>query len=254
MKAHLWMVALVATAAAAGGARADDAALTFISTADLAAKTNAASPSAWEFTIVDARTRVEYQEAHIAGAINVPASAIAARLPKLVKDKSRSLIFYCNGPKCTKSQKAARAAISLGYRNVLEYNEGMPAWGKARLPVAGTPLPPVDVPAVSAENLQGRLKSKSPPYLLDLRDPEEFAAAHLPGAVNVPLDDLEKRLATLPKSGPIVLADHTGSQSPIGGRLLHHLGVVNLERLDGGILAWQQKGLAVQAVVVAGGR
>lgn len=254
MNARLLMVALIASAAAPGSARADDAALSFVTTADLAAKTKAGASSGWQFTIVDARTRVEYQEAHIAGAINVPASAIAARLPKLVKDKRRELIFYCNGPKCTKSQKAARAALSLGYRNVFEYNEGMPAWGKARLPVDGTPLPPVDVPAVSADELQKRLKSKSPPYLLDLRDPEEFAALHIAGAANVPLDDLERSLATLPRSRPIVLTDHTGSQSPIGGRLLNHLGVRTLERLDGGILSWQQKGLPVEALAVAGGR
>ena len=248
----IWIIASAAVAAA-GPLRAVDAPLTFISTEQLSARTAATPPARWTFTVVDARTRVEYEENHIAGAVNCPASQTQALLPKLVKDKSRELIFYCNGPKCTKSQKAARAAIALGYQNVLEYNEGLPGWGKAKMPIAGTPLPPVDVPAVAAGDLAAQLKSGKHPFILDLRDAQEFNAYHLKGAVNIPLDEVEKRLREIPKAGEVVIACHAGQQSIVGARLLHHLGVgiASLRRLDGGILAWQQKGLPLEAQAVA---
>ena len=136
MKRLFCAMALLATAA-----RSEEAPLTFIGTSELSAKVSSGPASRWNFTVVDARTRVEYEESHIAGAINVPASQTQALLPKRVKDRSRTIIFYCNGPKCTKSQKGARAAIALGYSSVFEYNEGLPAWGKAGLRLAGTPLP-----------------------------------------------------------------------------------------------------------------
>jgi len=244
------LIVLALTGGLLGNARADEAPLTYIATQELAAKMRA---SAWTFTVIDARARVEYDEAHIPGAISVPAPDVAVALPKRIKDRRRELIFYCNGPKCTKSQKAARGAIALGYQNVLEYNEGLPGWGKAKMPIAGTPLPPVDVPAVAAGDLAAELKSGKHPFILDLRDAQEFNAYHLKGAVNIPLDDVEKRLGELPKDGEVVIACHAGQQSIVGARLLHHLGVgiPGLRRLDGGILAWQQKGLPLEARVVA---
>ncbi|HKB77937.1 MAG TPA: rhodanese-like domain-containing protein, partial [Myxococcales bacterium] len=165
----IWLIATAALAGA-GQTRADEAPLTFITTADLQTKTAAAPPAHWAFTVVDARTRVEFEENHIAGAISCPATQTAALLPRLVKDKSRQLIFYCNGPKCTKSQKAARVAISLGYRKVLEYNEGLPAWGKANLPVAGSPLPPVEMTSISPEDLRARMEAGKGPAVIDVRD------------------------------------------------------------------------------------
>ena len=90
---------LLAVLAAVSAVRADEEKpLTFITTAELAARTSAAPPARWNFTIVDARTRVEYEESHIIGAINCPAGLAQSHLPRLVKDKARQLVFYCNGP------------------------------------------------------------------------------------------------------------------------------------------------------------
>jgi rhodanese-related sulfurtransferase len=244
-----WMIASAALLAAAQ-ARGDEKPLTFISTADLHAKTASAPTPRWTFTVVDARTRVEFEENHIAGAINCPASQAAALLPKLVKDKSRQLIFYCNGPKCTKSQKAARVALSIGYHNVLEYNEGLPAWGKANLPVAGNPMPAVEMASVSPEDLRARMDSGKGPAVVDVRDAVEFASIRVAGSLNIPLDELEKRAHELP-AGELVVMDHTGSQTLIAGRVLQKAGRPGASRLEGGLLAWQQKGLPVEEKALA---
>src|SRR6266446_6714788 len=226
---------MIASAAllAAAQARADEAPLTFT-------KTAAAPPTRWAFTVVDARTRVEYEENHIAGAISCPATQTAAVLPRLVKDKSRQLVFYCNGPKCTKSQKAARAAIALGYHKVLEYNEGLPAWAKANLPVAGSPIPPAEMASIGPEELRAQMESGKGPAVIDVRDAVEFISVHVPGSVNIPLDELERRAREVP-TGEVAIMDHTGGQTLIAGRLLQKMGRLGLHRLEGGILAWQQK-------------
>src|SRR5258706_3411762 len=187
----IWLIATAALAGA-GQPRADEAPLTFITTADLQTKTATAPPVHWAFTVVDARTRVEFEENHIAGAISCPATQTAALLPRLVKDKSRQLIFYCNGPKCTKSQKAARVAISLGYRKVLEYNEGLPAWGKANLPVAGSPLPPVEMTSISPEDLRARMEAGKGPAGIDVRRAAGFAPVRVAGPLSLPPHEPEE--------------------------------------------------------------
>ena len=244
-----WMIASAALLVAVQ-ARADEVPLTFITTAELHAKTVSTPQVRWSFTLVDARTRVEFEENHIAGAIGCPASQAAALLPKLVKDKSRQLIFYCNGPKCTKSQKAARVALSLGYKHVLEYNEGLPAWGKASLPMAGNPLPTVEMASVSPEDLRARMESGKGPTVVDVRDAVEFAQIRVAGTVNIPLDELEKRARELP-AGELVVMDHSGGQSLIAGRVLQKAGRRGASRLEGGLLAWQQKGLPVEEKALA---
>jgi len=245
----IWMIASAALAAA-GPLRADDAPLTFITTQDLSARTAAAPPARWSFTVVDARTRVEYEENHIAGAINCPASQTQALLPKLVQNKSRELVFYCNGPKCTKSQKGARMALGLGYHKVLEYNEGLPAWSKASLPVAGSPLPPAEMAVIAADELRARMESGKGPAVVDVRDAIEFASVRVAGTINIPLDELEKRAREVP-AGEVVLMDHSGSQALIAGRVLQKAGRTGLTRLEGGLLAWQQKGLPVEEKAIA---
>jgi rhodanese-related sulfurtransferase len=216
-----------------------------ISTADLAAKVKSAPPEQWGFTVVDARSGVEYGEAHIPGAINVPALETKSKLPKLVKDKNRPLFFYCNGPRCTKSRKGAHAAIALGYRHVTEYNEGLPGWGKSGNPIASNPLPSFVSPSMSPAALHALIGKKGAPTLIDVRDRDEFAEWHIAGSKNIPLDELAKALPSL-QGKSLCLVDHSGFQEAMAGRLLHSLKRANFTHLDGGLLAWQSQGLPVE--------
>jgi rhodanese-related sulfurtransferase/DNA-binding transcriptional ArsR family regulator len=60
-----------------------------------------------------------------------------------------------------------------------------------------------EMEAVPASDLLERAK-KGLVTVLDVRPPEEFAAGHVPGAINIPISELEKRLAELPKRKEVV--------------------------------------------------
>jgi rhodanese-related sulfurtransferase/DNA-binding transcriptional ArsR family regulator len=60
-----------------------------------------------------------------------------------------------------------------------------------------------DMEPVPAADLLQRAK-KGLVTVLDVRPPEEFAAGHVPGAVNIPMHELEKRLAELPRRKEVV--------------------------------------------------
>lgn len=50
-------------------------------------------------------------------------------------------------------------------------------------------------------------------YLVDVRDPDEFAAGHFKTAVNIPVEELEKNVKSLPADKPIVFVCSTGARS-----------------------------------------
>ncbi|WP_262002861.1 FAD-dependent oxidoreductase [Microbacterium sp. Mcb102] len=72
--------------------------------------------------------------------------------------------------------------------------------------------------------------------LIDVRAPSEFAAGAIPGAINMPLDEIRDRLGELP-GGPIVVHCQVGLRGHIATRLLRQRGV-DARNLDGGYRTW----------------
>jgi phage shock protein E len=61
--------------------------------------------------------------------------------------------------------------------------------------------------------------------LVDVRTPGEFADSHIDGAVNIPVQELDRRMAELePKDGPIVLYCRSGRRSSSAARMLKDAG------------------------------
>ena len=74
--------------------------------------------------------------------------------------------------------------------------------------------------------------------LLDVRTSGEFAAGHLPGAVNIPLGDLERRMHSLgPRDRPIVAYCQSGQRSALAKRLLMANGFTAVHNL-GAMSSW----------------
>jgi rhodanese-related sulfurtransferase len=79
--------------------------------------------------------------------------------------------------------------------------------------------------------------------LLDVREPDEWAAGHAPGAVHVPLGQLGARLAEIP-SGTVVVVCRSGARSARAAAALLGAGR-DARNLAGGMQAWAGAGLAV---------
>lgn len=84
------------------------------------------------------------------------------------------------------------------------------------------------------------------PFIVDVRQPEEYATGFVEGAVNIPLRQLANSLQTLPDTDRnTVLVCDTGHRSAIAMEVLQMLGYKNARSLEGGLQAWQQAKLAV---------
>lgn len=200
------------------------------------------------FLLVDSRNPEEYREAHIPGAINIPEKHFAEFAGLLPADKNMQMIFYCNGIKCGKSKKAAKKANLLGYTNIFVFAEGMPVWeelgysfyksGDYEKRIETTKISPVDLQELALlhpETLQ----------IVDVRDIEEFAEGHIPGAINCPLSTFAATSEILDKEKKVVVYCNSGGRSYGAYVKLMKLGYKNIAQA---IFAdWKESGLPVKA-------
>jgi molybdopterin/thiamine biosynthesis adenylyltransferase/rhodanese-related sulfurtransferase len=73
--------------------------------------------------------------------------------------------------------------------------------------------------------------------VVDVREPREFSASHLPGAVNIPVGELHARMGSLPK-GLVIFVCRSGARSLTAAALASRAGVEDIAHLEGGLLAW----------------
>ena len=158
------------------------------------------------------------------------------------------MIFYCNGIKCGKSKKAAKKANLLGYTNIFVFAEGMPVWeelgysfyksGDYEKRIETTKISPVDLQELALlhpETLQ----------VVDVRDIEEFAEGHIPGAINCPLSTFAATSEILDKEKKVVVYCNSGGRSYGAYVKLMKLGYKNIAQA---IFAdWKESGLPVKA-------
>jgi rhodanese-related sulfurtransferase len=96
--------------------------------------------------------------------------------------------------------------------------------------------------SVTIEELQEQLDQGGRFQMIDVRSPGEFAAGHIPCAVNLPMDQVESRLDDLHHQDPVLLICQSGRRATLTRELLRpHIN--ELIVLDGGTAAWARAGL-----------
>jgi phage shock protein E len=100
-------------------------------------------------------------------------------------------------------------------------------------------------PVTPAEVAQ-QLERPPAPFLLDVRSAEEFAEGRVPGAKNIPVRELESRLAEVPKDRPVVVYCHSGGRATLAHRLLAERGYTNVSEMKGSLVAWEAAQLPVE--------
>jgi len=95
-------------------------------------------------------------------------------------------------------------------------------------------------PGMSAADVKARLGTPQAPLMVDLRTPPEFAIAHLPGAVNIPLPELEKRVDEVrPVQGrDLLIYCLNGSRSRQAEPLLYAHDINMFYHLEGELEGW----------------
>ncbi|MBK7217667.1 MAG: rhodanese-like domain-containing protein [Candidatus Promineofilum sp.] len=83
-------------------------------------------------------------------------------------------------------------------------------------------------------------------FLIDVREPDEYAAGHIPGITLIPMGEVAARLAELPRDKEIIVTCRTGNRSGQVADLLREQGFTNVHNMSGGIVAWEEAGYPVE--------
>ncbi|HEY0942747.1 MAG TPA: molybdopterin-synthase adenylyltransferase MoeB [Steroidobacter sp.] len=74
--------------------------------------------------------------------------------------------------------------------------------------------------------------------IIDVRAPAEFAVSHLPGAVNIPVAEIQQRLGEVPSDRQVVFICRSGARSMTASAIATRAGLKNIAHLEGGLLGW----------------
>ncbi|MBI5288493.1 MAG: MBL fold metallo-hydrolase [Chloroflexi bacterium] len=185
--------------------------------------------------VVDVRTVEEYMRAHVPGSLSIPfRDAYAVWLGWLVPEGAALLFVLDDVP----LDPVVDESLLVGYERfggVLE--GGIPAWQAAGLPLAAAGI--VDAAGARRSLQEGAVA-------LDVREPDEYAAGHLPGAIHIPLGQLPARHGEVPRDRPIVTYCGHGERAATAVSLLEQAGLAPLANLAGGIEAWETAPLPVE--------
>ncbi len=105
---------------------------------------------------------------------------------------------------------------------------------------------PLEAPSIAPSELSARRASGIPPVVIDVRTPEEFAAGHIPGARNIPFDQVAQRISEIDAPHGVALYCMVGPRARKGESALLSAGYSSVLHLEGGLAAWQAAGLPVE--------
>lgn len=101
------------------------------------------------------------------------------------------------------------------------------------------------VPEITNDRLAAELDAGAPLQVVDVREPQEWQAGHIPGAVHIPLGQLPQRRGELDPAQPTVVVCRSGNRSAHATSLLRQAGFADVRNLAGGIVGWARAGRTV---------
>ncbi len=216
--------------------------------------------------VIDVREAAEYAEGHIEGAINIPLRTLTENLDKIPTD--RQVFVYCQS-----GHRAGMALSSLGmlgYTNVTSFPPGWAGWteaGEAASTVEATAetfavpdmpeamfaavdsflttIPEGWLSAGDAAKVNDAIGAGA--FMLDVREPSEYAEGHVPGAMNVPLRQLAGMLDTIPTDSSVISYCKSGHRQAMSVPMLHVLGIAGAKGFPGSWQAWSAAELPVES-------
>jgi glyoxylase-like metal-dependent hydrolase (beta-lactamase superfamily II)/rhodanese-related sulfurtransferase len=188
--------------------------------------------------LLDVRDAAACAKGHLTGAINIGLGGQFATWAGTILDSGRPIVLIAEPGS---EHEATLRLGRIGFDNIKGYlQHGMEALAHRQNLLQSTQR-------VSAPMLAEELSTPQPPLVLDIRTAQEWSESHLPGSLNIPLSQLQQRLAELPSDRRIAVHCAGGYRSSIASSLLHQHGITNLIELAGGITAWNASHLATHS-------
>ncbi|MGO9823249.1 MAG: MBL fold metallo-hydrolase [Solirubrobacteraceae bacterium] len=188
--------------------------------------------------LLDTRDAAEFEGAHLEGALNIGLGGSFATWCGTLLDPERPVVVIAEPQR---ELEAATRLGRIGFDTVAGYLVG----GMQELEDAPQLVGRIE--RITAGSLAEQLDSAQPPVVIDVRNPGEWGASHIEGAVNVPLSQLAGRVDELARDRKLIVYCASGYRSAVAVSLLRRKGLTEVANLVGGLGAWEAAKLAVVA-------
>lgn len=183
--------------------------------------------------LVDVRPDIQFDSAHIAGAVSNP-SVRAGFGTKLAWVSKPSVPLVLIGSGDQDAIRAGRLAAAVGIRDVAGHLAGgMGSWRQERRPTA----------SMSRIDVWGLHERIGEIQVLDVRERHEWESGHIPHSIHVPYHDIVAIPDGIDAHRPIAVICSSGQRGAIGGSLLLRHGASQvIHVVDGGVGTWEANG------------
>jgi hydroxyacylglutathione hydrolase len=189
--------------------------------------------------LVDVRTELQFDDAHIADSVCITAlrAGFGTKLA-WIADPEQDVLFV--GRDDADGRHAAALAAAVGVTRIAGFlHGGMTAWREEKGPVRATQR--VSVPELHERWRQGGVQ------VLDVRERSEWDEGHIPGAVHVPYHDLHELPDGIDRGAPLAAICASGQRAATAASLAQRLGAEDVWHVvDGGVGTWGRAGYELE--------
>jgi rhodanese-related sulfurtransferase len=191
--------------------------------------------------VVDVRTELQFDEAHIPAAVCITAlrGGFGSRLAWLA-EPDQPLVLV--GRDDEDARDAAELAGAVGLRNIAGYLAGgMTSWREEKQPVDR-------VERMTLSDLHERWEGDSSAIqVLDVRERAEWDQGHIPGSIHTPYHDIHELPDELDAERPIAAVCGTGQRAAVAASMLKRLGAGDvIHVVEGGVPRWKREGWPIE--------
>jgi glyoxylase-like metal-dependent hydrolase (beta-lactamase superfamily II)/rhodanese-related sulfurtransferase len=176
--------------------------------------------------VLDARTSVDYEGAHLVGSVNIGLDGSFATWSGTILEHDLPIVIVAAPDRVV---EAATRLGRIGFDSIAGYLEG------GMLAADSRPDLIERTERITAATLAEQLAEPGAPLVLDVRAENEVAEVSVEGSVNIPLSRLLEHLDELPRDRPIVVHCSSGYRSSTAASLLRRAGFEQVADLVGGL-------------------
>ena len=187
--------------------------------------------------IVDVRTDLQFDDAHIPDAVCNPAvrAGFGTKLAWIARP-GQEVVFV--GRDDDDAARASRLAAAVGVTGVAGFlSGGMTSWREEKRPTRS-------IERIDPDGLHERGDAVQ---VLDVREAAEWEQGRIPGSVHVPYHDIDDVPAGVDRDRPVAVICSSGQRSALAASLLRRLGVGDVIHVgDGGVGTWERRGWPIE--------
>jgi rhodanese-related sulfurtransferase len=189
--------------------------------------------------LLDTRPAEQFADFHIRGSIQISLMGNFASWAAIIIDPAQRLLLIAED--ANGAREAHNRLARVGLANIFGYSLADESeWRREGLEFAS-------ISVERCEHIRETLQSGSPVQLVDVRSRAEWLRGHLPGAISLPLLDLDPKKQVIDPSKPSLVYCHEGFRATTAASiLLRGSGAADLGILIDGVEGWSALGLPLE--------